>query len=72
MSKFNLNGKLAVITGGAGLLGVQHTLAILENKGSVVIIDINKKKMSDLKRKFSKLGYDVNFFLWRCIKLRSS
>ena len=44
MSKFNLNGKLAVITGGAGLLGVQHTLAILENKGSVVIIDINKKK----------------------------
>ena len=62
MSKFNLNGKLAVITGGAGLLGVQHTLAILENKGSVVIIDINKKKMSDLKRKFSKLGYDVNFF----------
>ena len=62
MSKFNLYGKLAVITGGAGLLGVQHTLAILENRGSVVIIDINKKKMSDLKRKFSKLGYDVDFF----------
>ena len=51
MSKFNLYGKLAVITGGAGLLGVQHTLAILENRGSVVIIDINKKKNVWFKKK---------------------
>ena len=42
MSRYNLHGKIAVVTGGAGLLGQQHTLAILENGGSAIIIDMTK------------------------------
>lgn len=61
MNKFDLNGKLAVITGGAGLLGVQHTLAILENKGTVIIIDINKNKFSELKKFHHKFN-NVDFY----------
>ena len=38
---FSLIGKTALITGGAGLLGVQHAAAIYEAGGSVVITDLN-------------------------------
>jgi NAD(P)-dependent dehydrogenase (short-subunit alcohol dehydrogenase family) len=42
---FNLDGKLALITGGAGLLGIQHASAILEMGGSVVLTDINSDSL---------------------------
>lgn len=54
---FSLIGKTALITGGAGLLGVQHAAAIYEAGGSVVITDLNisdveliQKKTSDISR----------------------
>lgn len=40
---FDLTGKTAVITGGAGLLGKMHTEAILEFGGNVISTDINDK-----------------------------
>ena len=62
MSRYNLHGKIAVVTGGAGLLGQQHTLAILENGGSAVIIDIDKIRMTKPKNEFSKKGFKIDFF----------
>lgn len=50
---FDLSGKTALITGGAGMLGMQHAAAILEINGSVVITDICKKNLDDA---FSKLS----------------
>ena len=47
---FDLQGKVAVITGGAGLLGEQHALALLACGAIVVITDINAsaiKKVQD-------------------------
>lgn len=38
---FDLNGRVAVITGGAGLLGRQHAAAIAEAGGHVVIVDLS-------------------------------
>ena len=56
--KFDLTGKIAIITGGAGLLADQHINAVLQNGGKVVLIDINKKKLqlkkNKLQKKFSK------------------
>ena len=62
MSRYNLHGKIAVITGGAGLLGQQHTLAILENGGSAAIIDIDKMRMTKLRNKFLKKGFKIDIF----------
>ena len=38
--KFDLTGKTALITGGAGLLGIQHATALLESGATVVLTDI--------------------------------
>jgi NAD(P)-dependent dehydrogenase (short-subunit alcohol dehydrogenase family) len=40
-NKFNLNGRNALITGAAGLLGKQHAIALLEMGASVVLTDAN-------------------------------
>lgn len=48
-SKFDLTGKFALITGAAGLLGLQHSLALLESGADIVITDINKKNLVKIK-----------------------
>src|SRR5579862_5819350 len=41
---FNLSGQVAVITGGAGLLGVRHAQAIAEMGGIPVLVDIDAER----------------------------
>jgi len=43
MNKYNLTKKAALITGSSGLLGVEHTLALLELGATVVMTDVNEK-----------------------------
>ena len=45
LKKFNLKGKTALITGGAGFLGIQHALALLECECKVIITDISKESL---------------------------
>jgi NAD(P)-dependent dehydrogenase (short-subunit alcohol dehydrogenase family) len=40
--KFDLTGKTALITGAAGLLGVEHAAALLESGATVVLTDISE------------------------------
>jgi NAD(P)-dependent dehydrogenase (short-subunit alcohol dehydrogenase family) len=54
IKKFNLINKLAIITGGAGFLAEQHINAILKNRGKVLLIDIDKKKLNLKKKKLYK------------------
>jgi len=42
LPKYDLGERTALITGGAGLLGVEHAKAILEVNGRVVLSDINE------------------------------
>ncbi len=47
LSKFNLDGRVAIITGGAGLLGMKHAEAIAEAGGIPVLWDINSQAVQD-------------------------
>lgn len=42
LEKFDLGGKVAVITGGAGLLGTEHAIALAQAGAEVVITDVQE------------------------------
>lgn len=63
MDRFNLDGKVAIITGGAGLLGVQHAFALAEKGAVVIAIDLDKKKLERLKINFQKKGYIIEIYV---------
>ncbi len=46
-----LNNKVAIVTGAAGFMGLQHVNAILSNGGKVVLIDVDQKKLNQVKKK---------------------
>ena len=43
--KFKLTGRVAVITGGAGMLGIRHAETVAELGGIPVLIDLDKNKI---------------------------
>jgi NAD(P)-dependent dehydrogenase (short-subunit alcohol dehydrogenase family) len=43
--KFDLSGKTALITGAAGLLGIEHAAALLECNASVILTDLNESAL---------------------------
>lgn len=51
---FDLSGRVAIITGGAGLLGLKHAEAIAEAGGCPVLVDIDEKRAIEKARKISE------------------
>jgi len=52
--RFNLKNKTALITGAAGLLGVEHAAALLECDATVVITDVSEQALAEAIRKLKK------------------
>ncbi len=52
--KYDLNGKTALITGAAGLLGVEHAAALLESGAMVVITDIGEAGLASASASLSR------------------
>jgi NAD(P)-dependent dehydrogenase (short-subunit alcohol dehydrogenase family) len=50
---FDLTGKTALITGGAGLLGREHAAALLESGANVVLTDVSEKELEAAKNELS-------------------
>ena len=53
---FDLSGRVAIITGGAGLLGKQHAEVLTKFGGSVVIADIDGKRAEDVAKNLSTIS----------------
>lgn len=49
LEKFCLKDKVAIITGGAGLLGRMHAESIMEAGGTVVLLDISEEALNSAK-----------------------
>jgi len=45
VSPFDLNSKTALITGTAGLLGIEHAKVLLETGAIVVLTDLNERNL---------------------------
>ena len=56
--QFDLTGRTAVITGGAGFLGIQFAEAIAEMGGKSLLIDINEKQLAEAGKKLNNNNYD--------------
>lgn len=52
---FNIEDSVAIITGGAGMLGLKHAEAIADGGGIPVLWDINEKALSLAVQKLAKL-----------------
>jgi NAD(P)-dependent dehydrogenase (short-subunit alcohol dehydrogenase family) len=52
-SRFRIDGKSAVITGGAGLLGYQHASTIMSAGGIPLLLDINEKQAQEKAKQLS-------------------
>lgn len=60
---FALHGRVAIITGGAGLLGVKHAEAIAEMGGIPLLIDINEKRAQERAKNIaSRFGVEAKAY----------
>jgi len=62
-----LRNKNAVITGGAGLLGPEHAMALNEIGFNIILLDIEKKKLINSHKKLKKkLKKNTKIFIYHC------
>jgi len=61
LEKFNLKGKVCIVTGAAGLLGQKHCEAILESNGIAILLDINEEALKNAVSNLKCKG-KVDFF----------
>lgn len=58
--KFDLSGKTALITGGAGLLGLQHAIALLECHAQIILTDRDSAMLDKAKRTLVGIFPQIN------------
>lgn len=62
MKTFDLSKKAALITGGSGLLGFEHSCALLDAGASVVVTDVNENTLLDAHDRLRQIYGDDRVF----------
>lgn len=57
MDKFNMQGQVAIVTGGAGLLGKQFSRTLAQAGAAVVVADLNRMTANTIAESLVKDGY---------------
>lgn len=70
LQKFSLKGKVAFVTGGAGLIGAEAAKALASVGAHAVILDIDKKKGKKVESEISRCGYRASFEYFDITNLR--
>jgi len=68
---YSLNGKIAFVNGGAGLIGEKIVEQFANADAKVVVLDINKKKSAEIIKRLEMQGADVVFEYFDITKLDS-
>ena len=77
LKKFQLKYQNALITGAGGLLGYEHSYALLQLDANIILTDINLKTLNinykKLKKIFPKVKYqNLKWILLKKIRLRNA
>ncbi|MBI9043058.1 MAG: SDR family oxidoreductase [Anaerolineaceae bacterium] len=59
LDKFNMDGKVSVVTGGAGLLGKQFSLTLAQAGSRVVVADIDENLAQTVSDKLVEEGFEA-------------
>lgn len=59
LDKFNLTGKVSIVTGGVGLLGKEFCRTLAEAGSSVVVVDLNEEKLAGTVDELRGQGFNV-------------
>ena len=62
---FDLRGKVAVVTGGAGILGEHFCIGLAESGADVAIVDLKSERASEIAKAISK-RFDVKVLGYGC------
>jgi 2-deoxy-D-gluconate 3-dehydrogenase len=57
LDKFNLNGRVAVVTGGVGLLGVEFCRTLAEAGAAAIVVDLDSEKCAAVANSLTQAGY---------------
>ena len=60
LNLFDLTGRTAIVTGGAGLLATEHAIALSAHGAKVILADVSKEKCSDAVNKLKEDGIDAH------------
>ena len=68
--KYSLKGRTALITGGAGLLGIQHASALLEAGAQIILTDLKMENLWTARNNLCEL-YDEQLIVLRTMDVTS-